>query len=280
MEDGANSKANGLMWPLFAFKMEITSTYQVCKSFWRHPLIIYKILFVGLCLELGSGCPRSCDCQQEEGLKVVYCSDQGLQEIPRDIPTDTVRLLLDHNQIAIIPNEAFCGLTMLQELDLSHNRISQINSSAFHGVTTNLRLLDLSNNLLRCLSYKAFQDIQAKVRLSENPLYCDCDLQEVLRWLEVNLENVGEMVCDPASHERFRGLSVVRILSDTKFCNRRTTDFVMLVTMFGWFAMVISYVVYYVRQNQEDTRRHLEYLKSLHSKHKSQEDVEHVTTTF
>ena len=35
----------------------------------------------------------------------------------------------------------------------------------------------------------------------------------------------------------------------------------MLVTMFGWFTMVISYVVYYVRQNQEDARRHLEYLE-------------------
>uniref|UniRef100_A0A8C4Q1B2 Leucine rich repeat containing 3 n=1 Tax=Eptatretus burgeri TaxID=7764 RepID=A0A8C4Q1B2_EPTBU len=247
-------------------------------------LILNKIpvflLLLIMTAVLSSGCPLTCDCHQEEGLKVVYCSYQGLQEIPRDIPADTARLLLDHNQIAIIPNEAFCGLTMLQELDLSHNRISQINSSAFHGVTTNLRLLDLSNNLLRCLSYQAFQDIHAKVRLFKNPLYCDCDLQEVLRWLEVNLENVGEMECDPASHERFRGLSVVRILSDTKFCNHRTTDIVMLVTMFGWFAMVISYVVYYVRQNQEDTRRHLEYLKSLQSKQKSQEDVEHVTTTF
>ena len=29
--------------------------------------------------------------------------------------------------------------------------------------------------------------------------------------------------------------------------------------------MVITYVVYYVRQNQEDARRHLEYLKSLPS---------------
>ncbi|MGH0158723.1 UNVERIFIED_CONTAM: hypothetical protein FKN15_036008 [Acipenser sinensis] len=42
--------------------------------------------------------------------------------------------------------------------------------------------------------------------------------------------------------------------------------------MFGWFAMVIAYLVHYVWQNQDDTRRHLEYLKSLPGlQHKSEE---------
>lgn len=52
----------------------------------------------------------------------------------------------------------------------------------------------------------------------------------------------------------------------------------MLVTMFGWFTMVISYVVYYVRQNQEDARRHLEYLKSLPSRQKKADEPDDIST--
>ena len=61
------------------------------------------------------------------------------------------------------------------------------------------------------------------------------------------------------------GVPFVLLAEELDLClsMRRTTDVAMLVTMFLWFSMVISYLVHYVRHNQEDARRHLEYLKSL-----------------
>ena len=61
------------------------------------------------------------------------------------------------------------------------------------------------------------------------------------------------------------GVPFVLLAEDLDLClsMRRTTDVAMLVTMFLWFSMVISYLVRYVRHNQADARRHLQYLKSL-----------------
>lgn len=63
-------------------------------------------------------------------------------------------------------------------------------------------------------------------------------------------------------------MPLVLLVEDWDLCLsvRRTTDVVMLVTMFLWFSMVISYLVYYVRQNQQDARRHMEYLMSLQTR--------------
>lgn len=63
-------------------------------------------------------------------------------------------------------------------------------------------------------------------------------------------------------------MPLVLLVEDWDLCLsvRRTTDAVMLVTMFLWFSTVICYLVYYIRQNQEDARRHMEYLKALQSR--------------
>lgn len=60
-------------------------------------------------------------------------------------------------------------------------------------------------------------------------------------------------------------MPLVLLVEDWDLCLsvRRNTDVVMLVTMFIWFSTVISYLVYYVRQNQRDAHLHMDYLKSL-----------------
>ncbi|XP_062968916.1 leucine-rich repeat-containing protein 3 [Cynocephalus volans] len=225
-------------------------------------------LFFLFCLRLSASCPQTCQCPEHAGAVAVHCSARGLQEIPKDIPAEAVLLKLDANRISRIPNGAFQHLNQLRELDLSQNAIETIGPAAFSGLAGGLRLLDLSHNHIRRVPKDALGKLSAKIRLSHNPLHCECDLQEALWELKLDPDSVDEMACHTAVQEELVGKPLIQALdSGVSFCSvqHKTTDVAMLVTMFGWFAMVITYVVYYVRHNQEDARRHLEYLKSLPS---------------
>ncbi|KAL0167057.1 hypothetical protein M9458_038901, partial [Cirrhinus mrigala] len=156
-------------------------------------------------------------------------------------------------------------------LNLSHNAVETLGEGAFVGLEGSLEVLDLSHNRITSVHKDAFARLKARVMVDNNPWHCDCALQQALGGMAHNHEAATRVL----DQEGQPFLAV-----DADLCNlaKRTTDYAMLVTMFGWFAMVISYVVYYVRQNQEDARRHLEYLKSLPSKPKKPDEPEDIST--
>ncbi|KAK9396893.1 leucine-rich repeat-containing protein 3C [Crotalus adamanteus] len=138
----------------------------------------------------------------------------------------------------------------------------------FKGLSENLHSLDLSSNKLVSVNKDVFSSLKAKANLSNNPWLCDCTLQQLIERVELVAGTSDGIVCDASARKEHIGKPFLQLIGDIDFCNiyKKTTDIAMLVTMFGWFAMVISYLIYYVRQNQEDARRHLEYLKSLPKK--------------
>ncbi|XP_028855186.1 MYG1 exonuclease [Denticeps clupeoides] len=256
----------------------------------------FALLCVCLWAARGDQCPEGCHCVWES--RTVLCADAGLREIPQDLPTDTVSLHLERNFIRSIPENAFSELLHLQDLYLSHNRIETLSSGALRHLSPDLRMLDLSHNLLRQASQEEFGITRAKTRLYHNPWHCDCALQELMQTLILEPETVNAIVCessargageggrweDPKNSLDHSGQSLVKLLdAGVNFCSlqRKTTDVAMLVTMFVWFFMVIVYVVYYVRQNQAEARRHLEYLKSLPSPRKTtQTESDTLSTGF
>lgn len=229
-------------------------------------------------------CPKLCHCSERGGQMSVQCSSRDLHAIPTDLPEDTVSLQLASNRITRVPSQAFVRLWRLQELDLSGNAIEAVEAGAFQGVAESLRTLDLSDNRLRGVPKEAFSRLRAKISLSGNPWHCECTLQEVLRELRLDEHTVNEVSCHTAVREEFAGQPIIQVLdSGVNFCSfqRKTTDVAMFITMFGWFAMVIAYVVYYVRQNREDARRHLEYLKALpNSSQSSSKDSDTASTVL
>ncbi|XP_062386222.1 LOW QUALITY PROTEIN: leucine-rich repeat-containing protein 3B [Sardina pilchardus] len=274
-------------------------------------VLLQSLVLMALCSPSASLCPKGCSCLRTDthnthlrtdahahththtphGLNVT-CSRSRLKEIPRDLPAETVLLRLDHNHISAIPERAFAGLRLLRELNLSGNALETLGESAFSGLEASLQLLDLSHNRISSVHKDAFSRLlgSARIVVEDNPWHCDCALQQQQALVGVGMAmathnnnheaatSTTRVLCrstEPRDHDGQPYMAV-----DAELCNlaKRTTDYAMLVTMFGWFAMVISYVVYYVRQNQEDARRHLEYLKSLPSKPKRPDDPEDITT--
>ncbi|KFW95379.1 Leucine-rich repeat-containing protein 3, partial [Phalacrocorax carbo] len=189
-----------------------------------------------LCIPWGSSCPPSCQCTERAGAKAVLCSSRHLVEIPKDIPKDAVFLKLDANSITRIPSNA-----------------------------AGLRTLDLSSNRIRNIPKEALLTLNAKLRLANNPWHCECALQEVLWEARLDPDSVQDITCHTAPREEYVGKPLLQVLdAGVNFCSvcQRTTDVAMFITTFGWFTMVIVYVICYVRHNQEDTCKHVEYLKS------------------
>ncbi|KFZ54421.1 Leucine-rich repeat-containing protein 3, partial [Antrostomus carolinensis] len=210
-----------------------------------------------LCVPWGSSCPPSCQCTERAGAKAVLCSSQHLEEIPKDIPKDAVFLKLDANSITRIPSNAFRHLSHLEELE-----------AAFKGVAAGLRTLDLSGNRIRSVPKEALLALNAKLRLANNPWHCECALQEVLWEAQLDPDSAQDITCHTAPREEYVGKPLLQVLdAGVNFCSvhQRTTDVAMFITMFGWFTMVIVYVICYVRHNREDTYKHVGYQKSLPS---------------
>ncbi len=231
-------------------------------------MLLLHILDVCMSESHHAECPESCFCSESvDGGLMVRCSDMNLIAVPHGLPNNTRHLYLDNNLLLTIPSDSFIGLPLLFKLDLSHNRLVHLEPGAFQDQADSLSSLDLSFNLLETLYPEAFGDLRAQTNLSHNPWLCDCRLQLAMPQLLLDPSSLAEVVCNTSEPEELgaQGMPFILVATDLDFCAalRRTTDVAMLITMFGWFTMVISFLVYYVRHNQEDAIRHLEYLKSL-----------------
>ncbi|XP_061910738.1 leucine-rich repeat-containing protein 3-like isoform X1 [Entelurus aequoreus] len=274
VENGPKDKSSGLMGaPPRSFSRPPTSI----STFFLGALWLLSTM-----VTIAQACPKSCHCADRNGA-VVQCTSRNLENIPSNLPQNTVVLLLSSNRIRHVPKEAFMDLHRLRELDLSHNLIESLEVGAFQGNSEGLRTLDLSNNHLSSLPKETFSKLHARVRLSNNPWHCECSLQEILRELRLDPETVNEVSCYTSVQEEYVGQPVIQVLdSGINFCNfhQKTTDVAMFVAMFCWFSMVTAYIIYYIRHNQEDAKRHLEYLKSLPSSSHISKDFDTASSVF
>lgn len=111
---------------------------------------------------VGPMCPFRCQCH----LRVVQCSDIGLEQVPKDIPPDTTLLDLQNNKITEIKDNDFKTLKNLHALILVNNKIKSIGPNAFASLTK-LERLYLSKNNLKELPVNMPKTIQ-ELRVHEN----------------------------------------------------------------------------------------------------------------
>ncbi|XP_040200076.1 decorin [Rana temporaria] len=111
---------------------------------------------------VGPVCPFRCQCH----LRVVQCSDIGLDQVPKNIPPDTTLLDLQNNKITEIKDDDFKNLKQLHALIIVNNKIKSISPGAFAPLTK-LERLYLSKNSLKELPTNMPKSLQ-ELRAHEN----------------------------------------------------------------------------------------------------------------
>ncbi|XP_069781133.1 leucine-rich repeat-containing protein 4B-like [Narcine bancroftii] len=122
---------------------------------------------------------------------------------------------LSDNKIDRVLSQYFYNLTQLQTLQLAGSRITFISKSAFSS-QKNLRLLDLSGNDLITLSKEVLSPIiqsaggAVVIILAQNPFHCDASMCPMKRWLEtVKMHIQMDVMC--YSPENLRGYCMTQL---------------------------------------------------------------------
>ncbi|XP_029005925.1 amphoterin-induced protein 3 [Betta splendens] len=104
---------------------------------------------------LGGTQSQRCLCASD----IISCTALDLEVVPGEMPVSTVTLDLSHNRINQLQRGTFEGLYRLETLRLAHNQVTTIHLGAFQNTSGELRHLDLSSNRLHVLKQHYFQDL-------------------------------------------------------------------------------------------------------------------------
>uniref|UniRef100_A0A4X1UYM2 Leucine-rich repeat, immunoglobulin-like domain and transmembrane domain-containing protein 3 n=1 Tax=Sus scrofa TaxID=9823 RepID=A0A4X1UYM2_PIG len=126
-------------------------------------------LFASLCIALsflegvGCSCPSQCTCDYHGrndgmGSRSVLCNDQDMNEIPTNIPVDTVKLRVEKTVVRGVPAEAFYYLVELQYLWLTYNSVASLDTSSFYNLKQ-LHELRLDGNSLTAFPWTSLRDM-------------------------------------------------------------------------------------------------------------------------
>ncbi|XP_019639929.1 PREDICTED: protein slit-like [Branchiostoma belcheri] len=131
------------------------------------------------------------------------------------------RLILSDNSISSLQPGIFSHLTRLSLLELSGNNITDAPEGAFSNLTS-LIWLFLSDNNISSLPVGIFSQLRnlGQLYLSENPLRCDCSLQNLMTSQRVRESLRDDPVCSSPPHMEGDALIGV-VLLEMKICNRR-----------------------------------------------------------
>ncbi|CAF0707250.1 unnamed protein product [Brachionus calyciflorus] len=164
-------------------------------------------------------CPKNCNCKGN----IVDCRGLGLEQIPRNIPTDTKELHLQDNNIKEIrANGVFKRLKNLSRLDLRNNRIDSIEDNAFMGAES-LNELFLNENYLTNLNSNTFNGLfnLKTLLLRSNKLnYITNKTFEKLSQLRLLSLYDNRIKCiQKGSFDNFKSLSTLNLMSNPFLCN-------------------------------------------------------------
>ncbi|KAM7401507.1 hypothetical protein PAMP_016816 [Pampus punctatissimus] len=99
---------------------------------------------------------HSCLCASD----ILSCTALGLQRVPAEMPVSAVTLDLSHNRLVQLEGGGFGGLSRLETLRLAHNQLTTIQPGAFRNASgALLRHLDLSSNQLHVLEQHYFLEL-------------------------------------------------------------------------------------------------------------------------
>lgn len=122
----------------------------------------------------------------QNGDKFLDCQDCHLTAVLLGWPEDIDHLMLAQNRIKVLRGNTFSHFQHLVSLDLQLNEISLIEENAFNGLSKLTTLL-LQHNHLQVASEALFIPMPrlTHLRLHDNPWTCNCQLDSLVRFLQV-----------------------------------------------------------------------------------------------
>nr|XP_046235000.1 leucine-rich repeat-containing protein 17 [Scatophagus argus]XP_046235001.1 leucine-rich repeat-containing protein 17 [Scatophagus argus] len=122
----------------------------------------------------------------EAGEKYLDCQDRQLTTVMQDWPKDIHHLLLARNKIQVLRDNMFSQFSQLKSLDLQQNDISMVEDGAFSGLSQLTTLL-LQHNGLKTASEEVLLPLPrlTYLRVYDNPWNCHCQLDSLIRTLQV-----------------------------------------------------------------------------------------------
>ncbi|KAM8804323.1 leucine-rich repeat, immunoglobulin-like domain and transmembrane domain-containing protein 3 [Rhynchonycteris naso] len=108
-------------------------------------------------------CPSQCTCDYHgrndgTGSRSVLCNDLDMNEVPMNLPMETVKLRIEKTVIRRIPAEAFYYLVELQYLWVTYNSVTSLEASSFYNLKQ-LHELRLDGNSLATFPWASLLDM-------------------------------------------------------------------------------------------------------------------------
>ncbi|XP_010148143.1 PREDICTED: slit homolog 1 protein-like, partial [Eurypyga helias] len=164
-------------------------------------------------------CPPKCRCESS----VVECSNLKLTKIPERIPQSTAELRLNNNEISVLEATGiFKKLPHLKKINLSNNKVSEIEDGAFEGASS-VSELHLTVNQLESVRSGMFRGLDGlrTLMLRNNRISCIHNdsftgLRNV-RLLSLYDNQISTIA--PGAFDTLQSLSTLNLLANPFNCN-------------------------------------------------------------
>uniref|UniRef100_A0A8C5MI53 Slit homolog 1 protein n=1 Tax=Leptobrachium leishanense TaxID=445787 RepID=A0A8C5MI53_9ANUR len=164
-------------------------------------------------------CPPKCRCESN----VVDCSNLKLSKIPDRIPQSTAELRLNNNEItALEATGLFRKLPQLKKINLSNNKISEIEDGAFEGAASVSELHLTANHMesVRSAMFRGLEGLRT-LMLRNNRVSCvHNDSFTGLRNVRLlSLYDNQISTITPGAFDTLQSLSTLNLLANPFNCN-------------------------------------------------------------
>ncbi|XP_061772209.1 slit homolog 2 protein isoform X6 [Nerophis ophidion] len=164
-------------------------------------------------------CPEKCRC---EGT-TVDCSNQKLSKIPDHLPQYTAELRLNNNEFTVLEATGiFKKLPQLRKINLSNNRITDIEEGTFEGAS-GVNELILTSNRLENVHHRMLKGLSGlrTLMLRSNRISCVSNSSFVglssVRLLSLYDNQITSM--NPGAFDTLHSLSTLNLLANPFNCN-------------------------------------------------------------
>uniref|UniRef100_A0A8C0HK64 Slit guidance ligand 1 n=1 Tax=Chelonoidis abingdonii TaxID=106734 RepID=A0A8C0HK64_CHEAB len=167
------------------------------------------------------GCPPKCRCEAS----VVECSNLKLTKLPERIPQATAELRLNNNEISVLEATGlFKKLPHLKKINLSNNKVTEIEDGAFEGAAS-VSELHLTANQLESVRSSMFRGLAGlrTLMLRNNRISCiHNDSFTGLRSVRLlSLYDNQISTIAPGAFDTLQSLSTLNLLANPFNCNCR-----------------------------------------------------------